>query len=377
MTQPESGIDNKAYILRAIETSVRLGLLFLLLAWCFLIIEPFFAILIWGIIIAVAIHPLFVKFETSLGGRRKLAATLYTLIAIALLITPTLMITGSIIETSEEVSAHYKAGTLQIPAPHDDVKDWPLIGNKVHSLWSRASQNLKATLKAYSTQVKQVGGVLFDAVAGAGITVLQFLASLIISGVLLAQSRASYELSVKLFRRLAGEKQGLEYVHLTSATIRSVAQGVLGVAIIQALAAALGMYLMDVPAWGLWTILVLVLAVAQLPPLVVLLPVALYVFSVADTTPAVIFMIWSLLVSLSDGLLKPLFLGRGMETPTLVILIGAIGGMILSGIIGLFVGAIVLALSYELFMAWLNNNQPEQAVDESENGQATPAEPVA
>jgi len=117
---------------------------------------------------------------------------------------------------------------------------------------------------------------------------------------------------------------------------------------------------MDVPGWGLWTLIILVLAVAQMPAFIVLLPVIIYVFSVTATIPAVIFTIWSLLVGLSDNILKPLLLGRGMETPTLVILLGAIGGMILFGILGLFVGSIILALGYELFMAWLDRENAQE-----------------
>jgi predicted PurR-regulated permease PerM len=156
---------------------------------------------------------------------------------------------------------------------------------------------------------------------------------------------------------------GQEYTDLSKATIRSVAQGVLGVALIQALLAAIGMWVMDVPGWGLWSIVILVFAIAQLPPILVLGFVIAYVFSVADTTPAVIFAIYSLIVSVSDGFLKPLFLGRGMSTPMLVILLGAIGGMLLNGIIGLFVGAIVLALGYEIFIKWLDDGAA--AVDTS------------
>ena len=139
--------------------------------------------------------------------------------------------------------------------------------------------------------------------------------------------------------------------------------GVLGVALIQAVLAAIGMGVMGVPGWGLWSIVILVFAIAQLPPILVLGFVIAYVFSVADTTPAVIFAIYSLIVSASDGFLKPLFLGPGMSTPMLVILLGAIGGMLMSGIIGLFVGAIVLALGYELFIKWPDNG--EAAVDQS------------
>jgi len=163
--------------------------------------------------------------------------------------------------------------------------------------------------------------------------------------------------TIKIFTRLTNNELGKDYADLSKLTIRSVAQGVLGVAMIQATLSALGMMVMDVPAWGLWTLLVLVLAIAQLPPIVVLGFVSAYVFSVAETTPAVIFLVYCLIISSSDAFLKPLFLGRGMQTPMLVILLGAIGGMLMSGIIGLFVGAIVLALGYELFMKWLNKSE--------------------
>jgi predicted PurR-regulated permease PerM len=116
---------------------------------------------------------------------------------------------------------------------------------------------------------------------------------------------------------------------------------------------------MGVPYAGVWAALVLLLAIVQLPPLLILGPIVVYEFTVAEIVPAVIFMIWSLIVSVSDGFLKPLFLGRGMEIPMLVILLGAIGGMILSGIIGLFVGAVVLAVGYSLFMAWVDQDRQD------------------
>jgi len=124
-------------------------------------------------------------------------------------------------------------------------------------------------------------------------------------------------------------------------------------ALIQSILASIGLIVMDVPYAGLWALLVLLLAIIQLPTILILGPIIVYVFSVAETVPAVLFMIWSILVGVSDTVLKPLFLGRGMDIPMLVILPGAIGGMNLSGIIGLFVGAVVLAVGYKLFLAWL------------------------
>ena len=356
MSEENLQSDDKVFIRRTIEAAIQIGVLFLLVVWCYDIIKPFIIPVVWGIIITVAIYPLYSKLQKAMGGRQKLAATLYTLLALALLITPTILVTGSIVDSSKTIAEDLKQGKLVVPPPKQSVSEWPLVGEDLYKVWSQTATNLEATLKRYETQLKQVGKAIISAAAGAGATVLQFVFSIIISGILLANAQGAYKVALKIIRRLAGKDYGLQLTDLAGATIRSVATGVLGIALIQATLSAIGMIVIDVPGWGLWTMLVLVLAVAQLPPILILGPVAAYVFSYADTTPAVIFLIWSLVISMSDGFLKPLFLGRGMDTPMLVILLGAIGGMISSGIIGLFVGAIILALGYELFMAWLNRD---------------------
>jgi len=353
-------MNSSDFTRNTIEAAVRLGLLSLLAAWCFMIVTPFVVPVIWGVIIAVAIYPLVLKLKDLLGGNNKLAAAVYTLIALALLITPTVMISNSVIDTSKVIGERYEAGTMEIPPPNDSVKEWPLIGEKTYALWSQASTNLEDTLKKYDAETRKVGKIIASGAAGAAGTILQFILSIIISGILVANAKSAYEVTVKFFTRLTNVEYGKTYTDLTRDTIRSVAQGVLGVATIQAVLSALGMMVMDVPAWGLWTLMVLVVAIAQIPPILILGFVCAYVFSVAETTPAVIFLIYCIVVSSSDAFLKPLFLGRGMATPMLVILLGAIGGMMLSGIIGLFVGAIVLALGYELFMAWLNQVELEK-----------------
>jgi len=349
-----STIRKNEFTQNAIEAAVRLALLLLVATWCFKIITPFIVPVAWGVILAVAIYPLFLKLKSAIGGSNKLASILYTVVALAFLITPTVMISESIINTTQVVNERYEAGTLEIPAPDDSVKEWPLVGEKLYESWSLASKDLETALHKYETQVKAFAKGALSALAGAGGSVLQFIVSIIISGVFVANAPAAYKVIIKILSRLTNESSGKTYTDLSIATIRSVAQGVLGVALIQASFAGLGMFVMDVPAWGLWTLAVLVLAIAQLPPILILGFVSAYVFSVTDTTPAIIFLIYCILISVSDGFLKPLFLGRGMSTPMLVILLGAIGGMLMSGIIGLFVGAIILALGYELFMAWLN-----------------------
>lgn len=340
-----------------IEAAVRLGLLLLLATWCFKIITPFIVPVMWGVIIAVAIYPLFQKLKSSLGGKNKLAATVYTLLALALLITPTVMISNSFIDTSSIITERYEAGALEVPPPNDSVKDWPIIGEKTHALWLQASNDLEDTFIKYDAETKKMGKVIVSAAAGTAGTILQFVLSIIISGIFVANASGAYDVTIKIFTRLTSSELGKTYADLSKDTIRSVAQGVLGVAMIQAVLSAMGMMVMDVPAWGLWSLLVMVVAIAQIPPIVILGFVSAYVFSVADTTPAIIFLVYCIVVSSSDAFLKPLFLGRGMSTPMLIILLGAIGGMMMSGIIGLFVGAIILALGYELFMAWLNKSE--------------------
>jgi predicted PurR-regulated permease PerM len=356
-------MNNSDFTKNTIEAAIRLGLLMLLAFLCFSIIRPFVLPVMWGVIIAVAIYPAFTKLKSSLGGKNKLASVIYTLIALALLITPTIFISESLIDTSASIAESYTTGELNIPPPAETVKDWPLVGEKVYSIWAEASGNLEKTLMRYQPQLKSAAQSFVSAAAGLGGGVLQFILSIIISGVLVANASPAHQITTKIFTRLTSIELGQEYTDLSKATIRSVALGVLGVALIQAVLAALGMMVMDVPGWGIWSILVLVLAIAQLPSILVLGFVIAYVFSVADTTPATIFAVYCLFVGFSDSLLKPLFLGRGMSTPMLVILLGAIGGMLLSGIIGLFVGAIVLALGYELFIKWLDDGAA--AVDTS------------
>jgi predicted PurR-regulated permease PerM len=348
-------MNHSEFTKNSIEAGIRLVLLFLLAYWCYILVEPFIVLLLWAVIIAVAIFPIFTKLKAALGGRNKLASTIYTLVALSILITPTYLASNSIIDTAAVISERHVAGSLAVPPPAESVKSWPLIGEDLYSIWSQSSSNLELMLERYKPELKKAAQAFVAAAASFGGGVLQFVLSIIVSGVLVANAGGTYKITSQIFARLINPRQGQEYADLAKDTIRSVAQGVLGVAAIQAVLSAIGMIVMNVPAWGLWSAIILVLAIAQLPPILVLGFVVAYVFSVADTTPAVIFAIYCLIVSSSDGFLKPLFLGRGMNTPMLVILLGAIGGMIASGIIGLFVGAIILALGYELFMKWLND----------------------
>ncbi|MEZ0123490.1 MAG: AI-2E family transporter [Candidatus Reddybacter sp.] len=337
---------------QAVEIAVSLGLIIIILAWALMILKPFIALVIWGAVIAIASYTPFLKLQSVFNGSKKTAVVVFALIALSIVIVPVWIFAGSTIESASSLGKDIAAGTVHISPPSDAVKDWPLIGGKVHTAWSEAAANFTLFLQDNADQLKALGKTLLAKVAGAGLGILSLVFSILIAAAFLSNAEAASIAMQRFFRRLAGER-GDELLNLSTATIRSVATGVLGIAFIQAALGGLGMVVVGVPGAGLWALFVLVVAIAQLPPWLILGPVIVYVFSVESSTVATLFMIWSLLVSFLDMVLKPIMLGRGVEAPMLVILLGAIGGMVMSGIIGLFVGAVVLAMSYKLFQAWL------------------------
>jgi len=342
----------------AIEIAINLLLIFIILAWCLQILRPFISLIIWGAVIAIAMYKPFLKLQSAVGGRKKLAIALFAILGLAVVLIPAWMFAGSLLDSGKEISTALESGEVHINPPNESVKEWPLVGEKLHAQWSTAAANFEGWVESNSETIKTVTSKLFSKVAEIGIGVLQFVLSTLIAAAFLANAETIGEAMNRLFRRLVGDRaEGM--LTLTTSTVHSVTVGVLGIAFIQAFLGGLGMVFAGVPAAGLWALLILILGIAQLPPLLILIPAMLYVFSVESTMVAVIFMIWSLLVSFSDMVLKPLLLGRGVEAPMLVILLGAIGGMIMSGIIGLFVGAVVLAIGYILFQSWLEMGEPE------------------
>jgi predicted PurR-regulated permease PerM len=345
----------------AMASFIKIGALLILIMWCFDILSPFIGIVSWAVIIAVALYPLHVSLSGRLGGREKISAIVLALICIVIILVPTWIVAESTVSGLKQISENIKDGTASIPAPAESVAQWPVIGGKVHELWSAAAVNLSATLNNFGPQLRSLGQKSMGLAAAGAFTVLQFIASFIIAGVLLTTAASSHRFTNAFFGRLLGAEHGATITELSIQTIRSVAKGILGIAFVQAVLAAIGLVVMDVPAAGLWAGAVLVVAIAQLPPILVLGPIAAWVFSVADPVPAVIFLVYAILVSFSDALLKPLLLGRGVRVPMLVILLGAIGGAISAGLIGLFVGAVVLALGYQIMTAWLEMDDAAQA----------------
>ncbi len=341
----------KAQISVALDAAIYIGLALLLAAVCLLILRPFIPLLAWGIIIAVATYPSYRKLQNILGGHATLAATICTLVLLTVLIVPAILLGNGLVAGIQSVTAHVKDGTSIVPPPPPTIRSWPVIGAPLNRVWGLASRDLTEAVRTFAPQIKIVLPGLLSASAGIGLMVLQLVLSILVAGVLLANAQIASEATCALSNRLFGER-GPEFQQLAGATIRSVTFGILGVALIQSVLAALGFLVVGMPAVGLWAVVFMFAAVVQAGALV-LIPAVIYVFATASVTKAVIFLVWCIIVGLADNILKPLLLGRGVAVPVAVVFLGAIGGFMAMGVIGLFVGAIVLSAGYKLSLEWL------------------------
>jgi len=348
----------------AIEIAIKVGLLALVIYISYLIVKPFIAIVVWGIIIAVALSPVINNLVKRFGNRKKVIIGFTTVMILALLI-PTFMLSESVIDSTQTLTHAVKEGNITIPPPNEKVKEWPVIGKKAYAFWDSASHNLKETLKPFKEDIfKNIKKLASALGAGLG-TIFMFIGSLIIAAVFLIGSEGSVKFYNDILRRLVGDK-GEEWATLSALTVRSVVMGVLGVAVIQAFFALIGMVVMGIPLAIVWAIAIMFLTIIQVPALLVIGPMIAYVFSQGSGTAEIVFTIYMLIVGASDGVLKPILMGRGVDIPMLVILIGAIGGMLLMGMIGLFLGAVIFALAYKLFGLWIAEVQePETVVEEN------------
>ena len=349
--EPKISIDNTFE--KIVDILIRLGVLFLLIGWCFDILKPFVLILIWAAVISISLFPMYSGLGKLFGGRRIVPAIIITLVMLSILLVPSTLVGTSLFDGLNHLRQMYMDGEPLIPAPGDTTKDWPGITKPIVDIWRMASVNLQAVIMKYSTQLQTVGALVLSLLAGIGMGVLQFMVSILIAGVLLAYSESIVGVTHKIFIKLAGSN-GVHFAEVTVGTVRSVVKGILGVAVIQAAMAGLGFFVAGVPFAGLWTIACLILAIMQVGVGLIAIPIAVYMFSVTDSVTATILAVWLVITLLSDNILKPILLGRGAPAPMLVIFLGSIGGFIYNGFLGLFLGAVVLAIGYKIFMEWLN-----------------------
>jgi predicted PurR-regulated permease PerM len=343
-----------------VQLVIRLGLLALLIFWTLVLIRPFVPILAWSVVLAVALNPVFERLAKILGGRPKLAATILTVISLAIVIGPATWIGLGAVEGTKDIAEQLTAGEVVVPSPPQAIKSWPLVGPQLYEFWDQASTNLRSVLRQVAPYLKPFAATLLGLAGDAGVGTIKFLVSVAVAGVLFPYGPQLVAAGRGFLSRIVPE-QSEHFLDLAGATIRAVSQGVIGVAIIQALLAGIGFKLAGIPSAGLLAFVVLLLSIVQIGGTIVILPVIIWIWTDKDFATALLLTVFLVIVAVLDNILKPLVMGRGLTTPALVILIGVIGGTLAHGIIGLFIGPIILSVAWELTVAWIRTDRVEPA----------------
>jgi predicted PurR-regulated permease PerM len=326
----------------------------LLITLCIQLLVPFVGLLIWTTILAVCFYPVHLRLQKR-GLSNRMSAILIGVSLSAFILVPTTIAAVSAASSVPELVSTIQSGDRQVSAPPDRLQSLPLVGEKAHALWTQASNDLPAFVNEYRPQLAAFTKWLIAQAGGLFMTILLIVAAIVFAAIMLAYADACRSFFVSLLAKITGSRaNGQHYMEVIGATIRSVANGVIGVAFVQALLVGIGLFVAGVPGAGILSILAMALGVVQVPVILITLPAIVWAFSAKTMTVAIIFTIWSVIAGLSDAVLKPLMIGHGLEVPMPVILLGVIGGVMAYGLVGLFIGAVLLAVGYVLFVEWLN-----------------------
>jgi len=337
-----------------VNIALPLFLLALLIALCVQLLLPFVGLLVWTIILAICFKPLHDRLMTRRGLSSRRSAVIIGTGLSALVLVPTAIAAFSAASSIPEVVATFQSGDRDVPPPPARLKELPIIGERANAAWTQAATDMPAFAKAHSAQIAGFTKTLLGIAAGLFVAVLALVLAIVFAAVCLAYAVPLRAYVARIFTRITGDRQsGEHYMDIIAATVKSVANGVIGVAFVQALLVGIGFFAIGMPGAGLASLLAMALGVVQIPVIIVVLPAILYAFAVKSTTVAIIFTVWSIVGGLSDAVLKPLMIGHGLEVPMPIILLGVIGGVMAFGLVGLFIGAVVLAVGYVLFSDWV------------------------
>jgi predicted PurR-regulated permease PerM len=354
--------DSQVFQKNMMASFIQIAALVIVVSYCLIIIGPFAGLAIWGVVLAVAIYPVHLKLSSMLGGRQKLAATLFIVIGLSVVLIPGWAMTKSAISSTMGFSTELKSGSIEVPPPSASVAEWPLVGEQLYESWAGAAENVEQTLNEFQPQLRQLGGWLARQIGSAAVGMLQIAASVVIAGVVMLYAESGYALSCSIAKKISPNR-GQYLADISIATIRSVTNGVIGVAVIQGVLAGIGLFVMGIPHAGLLAAIVLITSIIQIPAALIILPIVVWVFSFAAPVPATIFAIYMVFAALSDNVLKPVLLGRGVDLPAIIVLFGALGGMIAYGVVGLFLGAVILGLGYTIISDWLQASDDGAAAE--------------
>jgi predicted PurR-regulated permease PerM len=351
--------DRPSLIARGDLTRTVLAVLLIatLIATSFWVLRPFLLAIVWATMIVVATWPLMLRVQAAVR-RRGLAVAVMTGAMLVLFIVPLLMAIQAVVDNTDTIVQTTRGlATREIPPPPDWVSKVPLAGAKLSELWGEVAAGGKegvfARLMPYAGDAAKW---LAEQFGGIGLLALHFLLTVAIAAILYANGETAGAGAIRFGRRLAGER-GERVVRLAGQAIRGVALGVVVTALVQTILAGLGLAIAGVPYAGLLTAVILFLCIAQVGPLIVLAPAIIWLFWIDATGRATLLLVWSLVVAPIDNILRPILIRRGADLPMLLIFAGVIGGLIAFGIIGLFVGPVMLAVTYTLLREWVNEQK--------------------
>jgi predicted PurR-regulated permease PerM len=283
------------------DTLIRIGILAFLVYLCVQVFAPFSGLMMWALILAIALYPLNLMLAKKLGGKSGLAATIIVLAGLLVIGGPTVMIGESFASHLHSGYNKFESGQLAIPTPSEKVAEWPLVGEKVYSAWSNAADNLPAFLEDSRPQLVEFSKKMLKTAASTAGGVMLFLVALIVAGIMMAYGDSGSRAIQNIYIRFAGPAKGPRLHQLSVATL------LLG----------LGFIFAGVPGAGILAIVVLVLGIVQLPPTLVAVPVIIYLWMGGDASTAsnIFFTIYLMLAGMSDNILKPMLLGRGVDVP--------------------------------------------------------------
>ena len=262
------------------------------------------------------------------------------------------MLSNNVIETLSALIAKIRTGEHIIPLPPAEIQQWPLVGEKIYQAWSSAAMNATDVVSKYAGSVVNLSSVMLTKVANKGLDLLMFMVSVILAGYFMTQAKTIMNVLKKFADKVALER-GTDLINLMKETIQNVSRGVIGIALFQTIVFGLLLLIAQVPAAGILSFFALILCIVQAGVILLVIPIVIWLFYAKTFVFALVISILLVIDGIMDGFLKPLVLSRGLSTPMMVIFIGLIGGLFVYGLLGIFIGPVVLAISYDMLRHWL------------------------
>lgn len=333
-----------------------LAILFIgaLIVASFLVVRPFLAAIVWATTLVIATWPLMLSAQAAMGGRRWLAVTVMTVGLLLVVLLPLSFAIGAIVARSDRIADLLAAApSFRLPHPPDWLAHVPVVGERAAERWRHlAEAGVADLLQLLRPHVGTISRWFVGAAGGAGELLFHLLMTIAIAAILYATGEEAAAWCRRFGRRLAGER-GDSVVVLAGQAIRSVALGVVVTAVAQTAVAALGLFIVGVPQAALLTAVILMLCIAQLGPGLIVIPATIWLFATGATGAGIVMAIFSLAAIVLDNFLRPILIRRGADLPLLLILAGVIGGMLSFGLLGLFLGPVILAVTYTLLQHWI------------------------